>query len=572
MNQWNKNINIRFNILAIICIIIFCFALTPKVLQNDTFYTIRIGESIVNNGIDMQDHFSWHKDLPYTYPHWAYDTGIYLIYHLGEMTGITDGGMLFIYISTIILACTLGILIYVTATKISKNNLISFILTMFVMYLMKDFIAARAQLLTFNLFVLTVLFIENFLSNKKKGYLIGLIIISIVIANVHVAVWPFFFVLFLPYVAEYLIAVILEKNIIYKIIIGSKKQKIKLLENKLKNAKYAEEENRIKLKIEKAKLQLKNKEEKESKIIENSEKRRKHPYKVIINKNNAVKWLILTMIICTFTGLLTPLGDTPYTYLIKTMEGNSTDSISEHQPLVLYDEKDAMIVIALIMFLLIFTDVKMQLRDLFMIAGLIFMSFMSRRQVSLLLVIGVFSFAKWIDYLIEKYDKGSSIDFMNFMTTLIGKVITIVIVVFISFSFYKSKLNDPYIDSSKYPVDAATWMLENLDVDNIKIYNEYNYGSYLLYRGIPVFIDSRADLYTPEFNKNDEQDEGRDIFSDYINISTIGTYYETKFTQYEITHVIVVNNAKLNMFLSRNDEYKKLYKDDHFTIYEREAE
>ena len=115
-------------------------------------------------------------------------------------------------------------------------------------------------------------------------------------------------------------------------------------------------------------------------------------------------------------------------------------------------------------------------------------------------------------------------------------------------------------------------MLENLDVDNIKIYNEYNYGSYLLYRGIPVFIDSRADLYTPEFNKNDEQDEGRDIFSDYINISTIGTYYETKFTQYEITHVIVVNNAKLNMFLSRNDEYKKLYKDDHFTIYEREAE
>ena len=572
MNQWNKNINIRFNILAIICIIIFCFALTPKVLQNDTFYTIRIGESIVNNGIDMQDHFSWHKDLPYTYPHWAYDTGIYLIYHLGEMTGITDGGMLFIYISTIILACTLGILIYVTATKISKNNLISFILTMFVMYLMKDFIAAREQLLTFNLFVLTVLFIENFLSNKKKGYLIGLIIISIVIANVHVAVWPFFFVLFLPYVAEYLIAVILEKNIIYKIIIGSKKQKIKLLENKLKNAKYAEEENRIKLKIEKAKLQLKNKEEKESKIIENSEKRRKHPYKVIINKNNAVKWLILTMIICTFTGLLTPLGDTPYTYLIKTMEGNSTDSISEHQPLVLYDEKDAMIVIALIMFLLIFTDVKMQLRDLFMIAGLIFMSFMSRRQVSLLLVIGVFSFAKWIDYLIEKYDKGSSIDFMNFMTTLIGKVITIVIVVFISFSFYKSKLNDPYIDSSKYPVDAATWMLENLDVDNIKIYNEYNYGSYLLYRGIPVFIDSRADLYTPEFNKNDEQDEGRDIFSDYINISTIGTYYETKFTQYEITHVIVVNNAKLNMFLSRNDEYKKLYKDDHFTIYEREAE
>ena len=35
----------------------------------------------------------------------------------------------------------------------------------------------------------------------------------------------------------------------------------------------------------------------------------------------------------------------------------------------------------------------------------------------------------------------------------------------------------------------------------MKIYNEYNYGSYLLFRGIPVFIDSRCDLYTKEYTK-----------------------------------------------------------------------
>ena len=36
-----------------------------------------------------------------------------------------------------------------------------------------------------------------------------------------------------------------------------------------------------------------------------------------------------------------------------------------------------------------------------------------------------------------------------------------------------------------------------------------------------------------------------------------------------LAHVIVVNNAKLNMFLSRNEDYKQLYKDDNFVIYER---
>ena len=237
MDTENKKTKIKFNILAIVCILIFCFAITPITLQNDTFYTIKIGELILNNGIDMQDHFSWHENLPYTYPHWAYDTGIYLIYHLGEITGIANGGMIAVYMSTILLTCSLGVLIYVTLNKIAKNQLVSFFLTLLVLYLFQGYIAARAQLLTFNLFVLTIYCIESFLESKKKRYLVGLIIISIIMANVHVAVWPFFFVVFLPYIAEYIIALIIEANIISKLVLFRNKQKIKNIENKIKKEK-----------------------------------------------------------------------------------------------------------------------------------------------------------------------------------------------------------------------------------------------------------------------------------------------------------------------------------------------
>lgn len=568
MDSKNKETKIKFNILAIACIIVFCFALSPIALQNDTFYTIKIGEHILQNGIDMQDPFSWHENLPYTYPHWAYDTGVYLIYHLGEITGIPNGGMLFIYISTAILACTLGVLIYITMVKLCKNNLVSFFLTTIIMYLIRDFIAARAQLVTFILFVLTILFIESFLESKKKRYLIGIIIISIIIANVHVAVWPFFFVLFMPYIAEYIIASILDANIISKTILWYRKQNVKKLENKLNKIKDVEKIKEITLKLEEANKKLIETKQKEEKIILKEKERRENPFRLKITKNKAVKWLILVMIICAFTGLLTPLGDTPYTYLIKTMQGNTTKSISEHLPLTLYNDKETMICLALVLSILIFTKIKIKLSDFFMISGLIFLSFMSRRQISLLLLIGGFVFAKWITYLIEKYDPDGSLNFMKLMNTLLGKVLTIAIIALMSFTIIKPKLNDKFINESKYPVEASTWILENLDVNNIKLYNEYNYGSYLLFRGIPVFIDSRADLYAPEFNKQGNE-EGRDIFSDYINISSIGTYYETKFEKYGITHVIVVNNAKLNMFLSRNEDYKQLYKDDHFVIYER---
>ncbi len=69
----------KFHVLAIICIIIFSAAMAPKTLQNDTYYTISIGEHIMENGLDRQDPFSW-QDLKYTYPHWLYDVFIYQIY------------------------------------------------------------------------------------------------------------------------------------------------------------------------------------------------------------------------------------------------------------------------------------------------------------------------------------------------------------------------------------------------------------------------------------------------------------------------------------------------------------
>ena len=42
--------------------------IVPKQLQNDTFYLIKSGESLIKNGLDFMDHFSFHE-LTYLYPH-----------------------------------------------------------------------------------------------------------------------------------------------------------------------------------------------------------------------------------------------------------------------------------------------------------------------------------------------------------------------------------------------------------------------------------------------------------------------------------------------------------------------
>ena len=126
--------NFIFSIIAVVCIVIIAVAVSPKTLQNDTFYNIKCGEYILQNGISnlTEDPFSWHN-LPYTWPHWLYDLGIYILYHI--FGSHWEFGF---YIVTIILTSILGISLYKTSTLVSKGNrVVSAIATLFAVYLMK---------------------------------------------------------------------------------------------------------------------------------------------------------------------------------------------------------------------------------------------------------------------------------------------------------------------------------------------------------------------------------------------------------------------------------------------------
>ena len=541
-----KKQNIKFNVLAIFLIIVLCFAISPVSLQNDTFYTIKIGELIVQNGIDMQDHFSWHENLPYTYPHWAYDVIIYGIYNVFGLVGI--------YISTVILACILGISIYITNYKISKNKIVSLIVSLIAIYLLKDFVAARAQLVTFILFTLTILCIEQLLETKKKRYLVFLIIIPLLIANLHVAVWPFYFVLFIPYIAEFLICLLIKLHPITYIKIAFFMIKEIFVKEEVKKD--------IQNKIDYLCLDIQ-KNEIESK---------KTKCKIIIEQNNTLKWLCVVIIIAAFTGLCTPLKDTPYIYLLKTMQGNTTQNINEHLPLTLIENKEILATFTAFLAILMLTDTKIKLRDFFMLSGLVLLSLISRRQTSMFVIITSPIFSNLICSLISKRDIKIYKILEKLFMSYVGKILIVSSILLWAVILLKPKLNEKFIDNTTYPIQAAKYITENLQLDKIRLYNEYNYGSYLMFKGIPVFIDSRADLYAPEFNKLKKQDghyESRDIFSDFLNISSIATFYENKFEEYGITHVLTEKKSKLNLLISRDSNYERLYGDDYFVIYKR---
>ena len=549
----NKKSRIIFTIVAIICIAVYCASITPKTLQNDTFYTIKIGQYLFENGIGdlTKDMYSWH-DLPYTYPHWLYDLGSYLVYRVASWDGI--------YVATIIQCILLGLSLFFVSTKISKNEPVSFGITMFAMYMMKPFITARAQLITFILFVWTVYFIEKFLEKPKIVYAIMLVLIPLLITNLHCAVFPFYFVLFVPYIGEYFISLVLDSNIVsenYKIVFLKICNGTRWIKNKEDFTKAIEDLNEKKLvKMEKRKKQ-----------------REAEPYKLVIKKNHNVLLLIVVMLIAACTGFVNPAGTGAYTYVYKTMQGNTTEHINEHLPLTVIDNLDFMISFAVFFGILLLTDRKIKLADLFMVGGLTILALKMKRQVSMYVLFGAIVLVKLIHSFFIKFDKKFEEKLVMVCSSLLCSVLICVLVGYISYDQFEEKAKDEYIDHQSYPVEMCDWILENCDVTEMRVYNEYNYGSYMLYRGVPVFIDSRCDLYTPEFNKTEDNPKGKDIFIDSLNIASLYDNYETKFQEYDVNYVLVAPVTKLAVALEKDNNYEEIHRDEnnYFVLFHKKA-
>ena len=552
MEKTQKNNRYKFHVIIVFLLILFCAGIAPKALQNDTFYTIKVGEYISQNGIGnlKEDPFSW-IELPYTFPHWLYDLIIYSIYSIAGMNGI--------YASTIVLTCILGISIYFTSNKISKNAPISAIVTFIAMYLIKPYLAARAQLVTFSFMCLTIYLIEKYLENAKKRYAIGLIIFSLLIVNLHMAVWPFFFVLFLPYFAEYFISLdIINFDLIIKL-------KMLLLKDKEKNAE----------KIKELQSRLEDNKVKREKV-------KKNPYKITVTRNDNVKKLFIVMLICICMGIFTPTGiTTPYTYLYKTLTGNTMTVINEHLPLEIENNKEFVAFFVVYILLLTFVDIKISAKHLFYYIGILFLAISARRQVSMFLIICTPILAKIIGDIFEKYAPKLQENVIKIAIDFYSKVILTTLLIIVLIQNIKVRKSEEYYTNNDYPIKAAAWIKENLDYKNIKLFNEYNYGSHLLFEEIPIMIDSRCDLYTPQYNtKTGQAKDGQDIFMDVQNVGTGAEDYKEVFAKYGITHVITYSNSNLNKKIQKDKNYEKIYpttveekeQDDRFTIYERIVE
>ncbi|MBR3882474.1 MAG: hypothetical protein IKJ36_04305 [Clostridia bacterium] len=101
MKSNKKLINI-INIMFIVVLCLFAVSLVEKKFQNDTFFTIALGQRTVEHGIEEYDQLVWHDNLRFIHLRWLFDV---VIYGLNNTFGYAG-----IYIFVLILAVIQGLM------------------------------------------------------------------------------------------------------------------------------------------------------------------------------------------------------------------------------------------------------------------------------------------------------------------------------------------------------------------------------------------------------------------------------------------------------------------------------
>lgn len=523
-----------FFIFSCLAIAFFTAALVPKTFQNDTFFNISIGKYILNNGIDMQEHFSWVPNLAYTYSHWAFDIIIYLLYNCWNFTGI--------YVFTIIFSAIIAVTLFTLLSKAYKTPVSAFLVTAVSVFVVKDAFTARSQIISFLCFIIEIYCLEQFIETKKKRYPLILVALSIVIANFHAATWPLILVLFLPYLAAGFFNLISCKNI-YTFLSNFKEKQLQKLDINSSEATKCKEDIEYYKKLAKDKI-----------LSDKSKLQLRNDYNF--------KNLIIVFIINSLTGLITPIHGVPYTYIIKSMTGTSNfenavsiDYISEMQPIIPVGSLAFFVFLSLIIFTLAFMPTKIKVEHGFLILGLLIMTLYSRRYVYLLVLLSAFPICELISQCVNK-DTEKQIE-----NSILSFILCICSIIFLFVSIF-NKQEDPYVDETKYPTKVVDYIKENVDYKNMRIYNSYDNGSYLMLNDIPVFIDSRLDVYCSEFNDTD-------VFKDYIYVTAGKANYENIFSKYDFTHILLYKKEIANQYITNDTNYKLLYEDEYFSFYQK---
>lgn len=400
-----------------------------------------------------------------------------------------------LYILELLLTSIIAALLYLTNRTLLKSKFLAYILVFVQLFMLTPFISVRAQMFSYIIFILEILFMQKFIKTNKLKYAIFLGVLPLFLINFHSGVIYFYFIVLAVFICNLL--------------------RIKLIR--------------------------------------------------IENDNTITKKQLITLIYVGLVGavltIINPYGINGILYGLKTLDNSFINNyIQEFQP---YNIKGlagipVIIYLGFCTMCLILSEKKIKIHEILLFLGTVFMMLLSIRHLSLMIIMSIVIFPH-IEDVYEKFKKWMHKDLIEggkkAIKITIYILFGIIYIIFIGNITLDPKRSYEYVSYGEYPVQATQYIKDNIGSD-ARIFNEYAWGSYLMFNDIKVFIDSRCDLYTKEYNK------GVTVADDYMKTVKLEVDYNETVNKYNIEYFLIKKDSSLAKMLLLDVKYKKIYEDN----------
>ena len=174
----------------------------------------------------------------------------------------------------------------------------------------------------------------------------------------------------------------------------------------------------------------------------------------------------------------------------------------------------------------------------------------SARHIPLFVLVAVPAVVRLVDWRLEIGDGRSANVTRHWMNM---GIVGVVLLVVGGWTAVKVAGNEVAI-AQRYPVAAVDFLQEQ---GLVRGYNSYNWGGYLIWRGLPVFVDGRADVYGDPFLQLYRQ-----TFEGQVG-------WERPLDDYAVQYVLIERDAVLAQLLATSPRWTEAYQDELAQIFTR---
>lgn len=464
----------------------------------DTFFLAATGRWIVQNmTVPFVNPFVIHQGFAVIIQQWGFDVLMYILYEHFGSTGL--------WFYTLIAYGLTVFLMHKFFGLFTQNQMLKAAVTLMAAFRLLSFASPRPTSLTIIIMLAFLYALEKWHQTASWKWLVPLPILSLIQINMHASMWPMLFIWIIPYIFPHIIPNAHE----------------------IKNAG-----------------------------------------KEWVHRNKA---LFIAMLCMMVTGFINPYGMDGMLYVFRSygniLPENTSFEIVELAAPTFMDAMGVIVLIAVICITIFVTlNVKKMLQcdaeqhnrmiRLYTAAGTTLLAAMHVRNMWYLLL-GVLPL---IVMMLDKVKLGFSAKPEFGKKDVWKTIILFVMTVLLSATLCNTipYALDENVDSEFTPIEAVQYLDTKEDVT---LFNEFNSGSFLEWKGYQVYIDARPELFTKDINHKE------DILQEYIDVRDGRIDYEQFLDKYNFSHLIV-SNPLLQLYLEGHPDYTAVVRSETYILYE----